>query len=40
MTRDKPIVVSELSEEERELVRANSQYANIVCRCETISEER
>ena len=39
MTRDKPIVVSELSEEEREkLVRANSQYANIVCRCETISE--
>jgi len=39
MTRDKPIVISELSEEEREkLVRANSQYANIVCRCETISE--
>ena len=28
MTRDKPIVISELSEEEREkLVRANSQYA-------------
>lgn len=39
MTREKPIVVSELSEEERgELIRENSQYANIVCRCETISE--
>lgn len=39
MTREKPIVVSELSEEERDkLVRENPQYANIVCRCETISE--
>ncbi len=39
MTREKPIIVSELSEEERdELVRENPQYANIVCRCETISE--
>ena len=39
MTREKPIVVSELSEEERDkLVCKNPQYANIVCRCETISE--
>ena len=39
MTREKPIMVSELSEGERDkLVRENPQYANIVCRCETISE--
>ena len=39
MTREKPIVVSELSEEDRDkLVSENPQYANIVCRCETISE--
>ena len=32
-------MVSELSEGERDkLVRENPQYANIVCRCETISE--
>ena len=39
MTRKRPVVVSELSDEERdELVRAKPQYGNIVCRCETISE--
>ena len=39
MTRERPVVMSELSEEERtEMIRRDPRYANIVCRCEQISE--
>ena len=39
MTREKPVVMSELSAEERnEMIRRNPSYGRIVCRCEQVSE--
>lgn len=39
MTRSKPLVIADLSDEERdEAVKKNPQFANMVCRCEKISE--
>ncbi len=39
MTRERPLVLSELSEEERnEKIRQNPLYGKIICRCEQISE--
>ena len=39
MTREAPVVLSELSDEERnELIRKNPLYGRIVCRCEQVSE--
>ena len=39
MTRERPVVMNELSEEARtEMIRKDPRYANIVCRCEQISE--
>ena len=39
MTRKRPVVMNELSPEEKaEMIRRNPAYANIICRCEQISE--
>ncbi|MCR5228903.1 MAG: NAD(P)/FAD-dependent oxidoreductase [Solobacterium sp.] len=39
MTRERPVVMAELSEEERaEMIRKNPLYGRIICRCEQISE--
>ena len=39
LTREAPVVLSELSTEERnEMIRKNPAYGKIVCRCEQISE--
>ncbi len=39
MTREAPVVLSELSEEQRsELIRKNPLYGRIICRCEQVSE--
>ena len=39
MTRKAPVVLKELSAEERnELIRQNPKYGRIVCRCEQVSE--
>lgn len=39
MTRKKPVVLADLSVEERnELIRENPAYGKIICRCEQISE--
>lgn len=39
MTREKPIVLADLSAEERNaLIRENPSYGKIICRCEQISE--
>ena len=38
-TRKKPIVMAELTSEERDaVIRENPLYAKIICRCESISE--
>ena len=38
-TRKKPIVMADLSAEERDaMIRENPLYAKIICRCESISE--
>ena len=40
MTIPKPVIMSELSEEEKnEMIRENPLYARIICRCENISEQ-
>ena len=40
MTIEKPVIMSELSEEERdEKIKENPLYARIICRCENISEQ-
>lgn len=40
MTNEKPVIMSELSEEERdEKIKENPLYARIICRCENISEQ-
>ena len=39
MEREAPVILSELSEEERnELIRKNPLYGKIICRCEQVSE--
>ncbi len=39
MTRERPVVMEELSDEERaEMIRKNPLYGRIICRCEQISE--
>ncbi len=39
MTRKRPLVMSELSEDKRnEVIRKDPAYGNIICRCEKISE--
>ncbi len=39
MSREAPVILSELSEEERnELIRRNPLYGRIICRCEQVSE--
>ncbi len=39
MTRERPVVMNELSAEERtEVIRRDPSYANIICRCEQVSE--
>ena len=39
MTRKRPLVMAELSEEERAaVIKKNPQYGRIICRCEQISE--
>lgn len=38
-TRKKPVVMADLSKEERDaMIKENSLYAKIICRCESISE--